>query len=342
MLVVVAAAGALACTGVQAPAGTGPQHVMTMMSPISTSAAIPVLAVHCRSGLRPIAAVTSHGRPGTRVPFTVFINNRAARKGTLTADRNGTFLTSAEVVDNHRNSVRLQLVQHVVVSGVVAPACTKPVASSGVAATASRGSSASYALNHNKNGSVTRWNPCDGAIRVLVNPSKGGVGALGDAQSALKELARRTGLSFVYAGTTTFVPTSSNASNQPAPIVIAWAPPGAGAGRSNYYAAGAVGEGGWRSSGTSNNGGATWNWKIVQGFVVVDPSVSMSRGFGNGITRGALLLHELGHVVGLAHTADGTQVMYPVLRPASLGSFGRGDLAGLTAVGATKGCTTAS
>jgi hypothetical protein len=60
---------------------------------------------------------------------------------------------------------------------------------------------------------------------------------------------------------------------------------------------------------------------------------------GDGPTRGSLLLHELAHVAGLGHTDDGTQVMYPMLRSSSVGSFGAGDLAGLAAVGAGKGCT---
>jgi hypothetical protein len=336
----VAVTGALALLGAQAPAA--PSHVLTIQSGVETSAAVAPLAVHCRTGLRPVVGIAAQGRPGTKVPFTVFINNRVARTGTLTADRNGTYATSAEVLDNHRNSVRLLLVKHVVVNGVVAPACTRTVPSSGASAVASRGSATSYSLNHNKNGSVARWNPCDGAIHVLANLAKAPVGAVNDVKTALASLSKATGLSFVYDGATTFVPTTANATSQPARLVIAWAPPGVGAGRSNYYAAGAVGEGGWRSTGSSTNGGASWTWQIVQGFVVIDPSVSLSSGFGTGVSRGALLLHELGHVVGINHTGDASQVMYPTLRSSTLGSFGAGDLAGLKAVGATNGCTTAS
>lgn len=312
---------------------------LTVPGPTVSSAAITPLTVQCRTGLSPVAVASTAGKPGQKVPFTMFVNNAVARHGWLTANRLGVFAIAGAVVDNHRNSVRLVLVNHVAVYGVVAPACTKPAAAS---VTSTRGSATSYVLNRNQNGTVTRWNPCDGDIRVRVNATKGGAGALADTQAALVTLSRATGLRFVYDGTTTFIPTRSNASSQPAKIVIAWAPPGTGVGKSDYYGAGAVGEGGWRSSGSSTNGGATWNWKIIQGFVVLDPSAAMAPGFGRGVTRGSLLLHELAHVAGLGHVNDGAQVMYPALRSTSYGTFGAGDLAGLKAVGATRGCTTAA
>jgi predicted Zn-dependent protease len=55
---------------------------------------------------------------------------------------------------------------------------------------------------------------------------------------------------------------------------------------------------------------------------------------------GALLLHELGHVVGLGHTPDSAQIMYPDLRPMSSAQYQPGDLGGLARLGATQGCLT--
>jgi hypothetical protein len=56
-------------------------------------------------------------------------------------------------------------------------------------------------------------------------------------------------------------------------------------------------------------------------------------GFGRGLTRGALILHELGHVAGLGHVRDSNEIMAEfsshLNRPAS---FGPGDLAGLTSL----------
>lgn len=341
MIAVAVTAGVLAFGGGQGPSSA---HVMTVMSPVGTSAAVPTFAVRCRGTSNPLVVMAARGKPGTRVPFVAYANNQIGARGAVTASPAGDFIVSVPVKNNARNGVRLQLMTHTALVGTITPTCTAPppYAVAAPPAALTRGIKTAFSLNHNRNGSVTRWNPCDGAIHVLINAGRAGAGGVADARAALAALGQQTGLSFVYDGATTFVPTTTNAGSQPARLVIAWAPPGAGAGQSNYYSSGAVGEGGWRSSGTSSNGGATWNWKIVQGFVVVDPNVSMAGGFGNGVTRGALLLHELGHVVGLGHSGDSAQAMYPVLSSKTFGSYGAGDAAGLTAVGATQGCTTAS
>ena len=79
--------------------------------------------------------------------------------------------------------------------------------------------------------------------------------------------------------------------------------------------------GGWRSSGTSTDGIA-WTWKIVSGFVVVDPAAKLTAGFGRGVTRGSLLMHELGHVAGLNHTSQTSQVMASSLSSTQLRQLG--------------------
>jgi hypothetical protein len=82
---------------------------------------------------------------------------------------------------------------------------------------------------------------------------------------------------------------------------------------------------------------------IRRGMVVLDATrtSTMARGFGaaRGGTTGRLLLHELGHAVGLAHPLidDADQVMYPRLT-ARTAAWGGGDVAGLHAVGASGGC----
>ena len=50
----------------------------------------------------------------------------------------------------------------------------------------------------------------------------------------------------------------------------------------------------------------------------------------------ALMLHELGHVMGLGHVTDPTQLMYPELNP-TVTDFGAGDRRGL-AVPASGRC----
>lgn len=47
--------------------------------------------------------------------------------------------------------------------------------------------------------------------------------------------------------------------------------------------------------------------------------------------------HELGHLVGLDHVADPTQLMYSEGGPSQASDWGNGDLAGLNQLG-SGGC----
>jgi hypothetical protein len=295
---VAAAVGALACGGASSAVTAAGQPPLTIQSPFVTDSATAAATIRCLASGTAVAVLSYHGAPSQPASYATVVNGIRTRSGSMRADSHGLFVVPTQVRNHTRSRVILQLNRRDVVNTVVSPACkaaTAPVAVPAVVTSSpTRGSSTSFSLNHNRNGSVTRWNPCSGDIHVRVNSALGGTGALTDARTALSAIGRATGLHFVYDGTTSFVPSTGNSGSQPAAIVIAWAPPGAGAGKSSYYQAGAVGEGGWRSSGVSNDGGATWIWKITQGFVVLDPSVKLTGGFGNGQSRGALLLHELG------------------------------------------------
>jgi len=76
----------------------------------------------------------------------------------------------------------------------------------------------------------------------------------------------------------------------------------------------------------------------VTGAVLIDAAAAnLSPGFGPG-GLGAVLMHELGHLVGLGHTQDPTQIMNPQLLQTKDGTYGAGDLAGLARLGAASGC----
>ena len=54
---------------------------------------------------------------------------------------------------------------------------------------------------------------------------------------------------------------------------------------------------------------------------------------GGQIAVQAVMQHELGHLVGLDHVADPTQLMYSEGDPSRASDWGNGDVAGLNQLG---------
>ena len=199
----------------------------------------------------------------------------------------------------------------------------------------------------------SKWDPCT-TIRYRVNLSGAPKGAAADVDTAIARIAAASGLRFRKVGTTSVVPGSKGKDvldDYPSgtDLVVAFARPNdpAKTRRSAYLTGGAdtVGVGGaFYDLGTARAGTRSWH-RIVQGYVVLDRTKSMPSGFGAGNTTGLIgtwgqvLMHELGHVVGLDHPkiSDPAQIMYPATtrKPAV---WGAGDLVGLRTVGKRSGC----
>ena len=201
------------------------------------------------------------------------------------------------------------------------------------------GSSSYSFLTTNSNGTPVRFNPC-APIHYVTNLAQAPSGAGFVVAIAFARISAATGLTFVSDGPTTEVPSMPRAATQPrygsgwAPVVVAWASPA----QSNLLPGGnTIGEGGpsWVQVGAGPK-------VFVTGEVVIDQgrTANLAVTFGAGASLGQLLLHELGHVFGLGHTTDPTQVMYPVLLPSTSGIYGNGDLAGLDQLGSSAGCVT--
>ena len=169
-----------------------------------------------------------------------------------------------------------------------------------------------------------RWNPCVG-LHYSINASKAPAGGVEDLQEAIRRVGSATGINFVYDGPTTAVPNNGDNSTV---TVIAWAAPG----ESNMLTGNAAGIGG--ASGISSGGYI----RLTRGFVVIDSTRNVAPGFGGGVTQGALLMHELGHMVGLDHSGDQAQIMYPSVTSRTPADWGAADRNGLAEVGANKGC----
>jgi hypothetical protein len=166
-----------------------------------------------------------------------------------------------------------------------------------------------------------------------VNPA--GAPSGGDLliKEAVQRTAEPTGLTFVDEGTTDEVWAKDREPYQPdrygkkwAPVLIAWTTEQAEA-----VVDGAVaGQGGPTSVRQSD--GRKVN---VSGAVVLDAAdIGRVLTYPDGQAKArAIVQHELGHVVGLGHTNDRTQLMYSENTDEQTGDWGTGDLAGLRQLG---------
>lgn len=193
-------------------------------------------------------------------------------------------------------------------------------------------------------GQTLRWNPCQRQITYKVNVRKVGNKraqrkAVREVKLAFRKLARETGLPFVYRGKTRILPTGSNWHSKQranAEIVVAYVRQNQRRFRSSLLSRGA-----WAMGGTIyKKWGQPQKAVIGKGFVVIDSAKTrrIRKGFGRGATRGNLVLHELGHVVGLNHAKNRRQLMYPILTNRTPAGYARGDRRGLRRVGARAGC----
>jgi hypothetical protein len=174
-------------------------------------------------------------------------------------------------------------------------------------------------------------------VRVGVGPANG----LALVTKAIQEVSAATGLRFQYDGPTTTVPhweqpvthDVTSIADEFAPVFIGWATPA----ETDIWAhAGhdVLGVGGPETLSINNGAGQLY----VTGHAVVLPSTEVSPTFGPGVTTGNLLLHELGHVVGLDHVTEAGEIMEPDLGPQAPDGYGPGDLQGLYALGSSRGC----
>jgi hypothetical protein len=196
------------------------------------------------------------------------------------------------------------------------------------------GSAASYIVFRNSDKTPVRFDPCT-PVRVRINTPDSG--QYRDAEEAVKRLAAATGIAFRVDGSTSFVPRQGATATPGVDLVIAWATPGSGG--SDFLGGGQLGTGGWNTVGRSIDGKV--HWRINNGFAILDSDKDrgLSPGFGTGLSRGALLLHELAHAVGVDHVVDPVQLMHPTLQHRTTPVvWGNGDLAALRLVGLPSGC----
>ena len=189
-----------------------------------------------------------------------------------------------------------------------------------LARAARRAGAGAYALSREADGAPDSWAVCT-PIPVYVDRVGAPGGFAGTVRSAIATLHAATGYRFRFAGTITrgadprdVVP--------PSAVTIAWT----SAARMPQLAGPVVGV----------TGRMSVNGQILMARVALDRTLLDLPAATRGRQVHAVLLHELGHAMGLEHVTDPRELMYPTVHGQA--GFAAGDLAGLKRVGLPRRC----
>ncbi|MCA4133913.1 matrixin family metalloprotease [Arthrobacter sp. M4] len=179
-------------------------------------------------------------------------------------------------------------------------------------------------------GQPVSYSPCR-PIHYVINDALAPSAGREIIDDAVRKVSQATGLKFVYDGTTDELPADGRASYQPdkygdrwAPVLIAWTSPAV----VPRLAGQTIGLGGSSSIGLSNGYKA-----YVTGTLSLDAAQfrQVLTAWNGRDVGAAVVMHELGHLLGLDHVDDPTQLMYD--EASSVHDFAAGDLAGLAKLG---------
>lgn len=184
-----------------------------------------------------------------------------------------------------------------------------------------------FAFLASRHGSPIRWDPCR-PVRYEVNPAAADPAWIELVHAAAAEVETRTGLRLEYVGETErrpgweadFVPVDLGAGT---PALVAWATESEVPGL-----AGDVAGLGGAAPVPDRFGGES----LARGGVTLDRDTfaALSQRKDGRRWQRSIVLHEFGHLVGLAHVDDPAQLMH---HDGAALDFGSGDLAGLAAAG---------
>jgi hypothetical protein len=178
------------------------------------------------------------------------------------------------------------------------------------------------------------WDPCR-PVHYVVNTAGAPPDGATLIQAAVARVQKATGLHFVNDGPTTEKTSKDRKPYQPArydstrwaPVLIGWSDETATPSLAGYIA----GLGSPQAVYASRD-----RLVYVTGQVTLDrQQLAPARAPDRGVVK-AIILHELGHLIGLNHTADRRQVMYSEAQ-FNVRDYGPGDLRGLARLG-TQAC----
>jgi hypothetical protein len=203
-------------------------------------------------------------------------------------------------------------------------------------------------LHETADGRPYRWDPCE-PIHYEVNVIDAPPAALEDAREAIARVTAVSGYRFVFDGTTTRTADqqigrafqTGDTTSRWLPLLIVWVPHEhfdylAETHRAAAFAMPKFGDG---------DGYSTYE----SGLVAIDAAGRIPPGFAARYSEGVVLMHELGHVMGLAHVPDGGELMWSPNAPGAddvphlgLNDWGPGDRAALAILGEHGPCPLAS
>ena len=194
------------------------------------------------------------------------------------------------------------------------------------------GSPTAWATSRSADGKLVRWNPC-APIPYWVNPSGMPPAGMAEVEESLRRVSAESGVAFRYAGTQRTVPKPGYVGPANG-LLFAWGTPALNKGVLNANEAGVA------QSGLKVHRDNTI--EVVSGYVLINSEFArmyrQPTGFGTRMPSGFILMHELGHIMGLEHVyTDRWQVMNTYSRLTN-SIWGAGDRAGLRALGRAGGC----
>lgn len=205
----------------------------------------------------------------------------------------------------------------------------------------------SFTFVKEDNCTPVRFDPCQ-PIHYVMNDAQAPPSGVADVEEGFRRLAQATGMTFVNDGITDEVSrrgpyVDDRYPGRWAPVLVAWSRQSGE--RANVEV---VGSGfPYRVDDVLVSGTLTLNSDAVSDRARNTPvpgGFAPAQGFGaigaEGVTWGRVILHELAHVVGLGHTRDRDQLMYPdtAQQTSHTTDLRTGDREGLRLLGRAAGC----